>query len=55
MITQLFAKANSRELNGVAINFNSIIGKSGTTDPALLKLNTALKTGNEKLTIAIDR
>ena len=55
MITLLLTKANSRELNGVATSINSIIVKSGTTDASLLKLNTSLKTVNDKLTLALDR
>ncbi|HEY4786066.1 MAG TPA: hypothetical protein VIH57_08450, partial [Bacteroidales bacterium] len=55
MIIQLLAKANSRELNGVATSTVSIIVKSATTDANLVKLNTNLKGSNEKLTVALDR
>ena len=55
MVIQLSSKANTVELNGVAATFTSVIVKSATTDASLLKLNGALKTNNEKLTLAIDK
>lgn len=55
MILQLLSRANSRELNGVATSFNSVITKAAPTDAPLLKLNTTLKTDNNNLTDTMTR